>query len=87
MTYWPDDWCVPFSYACLPRNRILRFLATPRKPEGAKILVFFGSVTPETALRGRHKAEKRSKKRLLDIDNPIKRRFGPARWIADYWRE
>lgn len=87
ITYWPDDWCVPFSYSCLPKNRIRRFLTTPKKPEGAKILVFFGSVTPETALRGEHKVEKRSKKRFLGLHNPIRRRFGPARWIADYWRE
>jgi hypothetical protein len=59
--YWPDDWCAPFSYACLPKNRLLRFLATPRKPARAKILVFFGSVTPESAIQGRHKVEKRSR--------------------------
>ncbi len=87
ITYWPEAWCAPFSYACLPKNRIQRFLTTPTKPEGAKILVFFGSVTPETALLGRHKSEKRSKKRLFNLQNPILRRFGPARWIADYWRE
>ncbi|MGQ0671376.1 MAG: hypothetical protein ACT4N2_00645 [Hyphomicrobium sp.] len=87
ITYWPEDWCAPFSYACLPRNRIRRFFATPTKPEGAKILVFFGSVTPATAIEGRHKAEKRSRKRFLNLRNPIRRRFGPARWIADYWRE
>lgn len=87
ITYWPEDWCVPFSYACLPKNRIRRFFSTPLKPKDARIVVFFGSVTPETALRGQHKIEKRSKKRLLGLHNPIRRRFGPARWIADYWRE
>jgi hypothetical protein len=85
--YWPNTWCVPFSYACLPRNKIRRFFTTPKKPEGGKILVFFGSVTPESAILGRHKSEKRSKKRLFNLQNPIKRRFGPARWVADYWRE
>ena len=85
--YWPEAWCVPFSYSCLPRNKIRQFFSTPTKPEGGKILVFFGSVTPESAILGRHKSEKRSKKRLFNLQNPIKRRFGPARWVADYWRE
>ena len=87
VTFWPAAWCAPFSYACLPRNRIRRFLTAPKKPADAKILVFFGSVTPESAMLGRHKSEKRSKKRLLDFRLPIRRRFGPAHWIADYWRE
>ena len=54
VTFWPVSWCVPFSRACLPRNRLVRFFATPVKPVGGKILVFFGSITPESALRGEH---------------------------------
>lgn len=87
VTFWPADWCVPFSYACLPRNKIARFLTTPRKPAGGKILVFFGSVTPESAILGQNKSEKRSRRSLFNIRNPMRRRFGPATWIADYWKE
>ena len=85
VTFWPEDWCIPFNIACLPRNRILRFFSTPTKPSSGKILVFYGSITPATALRGVHEPKKRVgqgwRPRL------IKRRFKPAHWIAEYWRE
>ncbi len=84
-TFWPDAWCVPFSLACLPRNRLRRFFATPVKPAGGKILVFFGSITPASALRGEHEARKRVGQGGLW--RPTQRRFRPAPWIADYWRE
>jgi len=85
VAFWPESWCVPFSLECLPRNRMLRFFSVPKKPVGGKILVFFGSITPETALKGEHAANKR-------VGNawgfrPTRRRFRPAPWIADYWRE
>jgi hypothetical protein len=83
-SFWPPEWCVPFSLACLPRNRLLRFFATPVKPKGGKILVFFGSITPESAMRGEHE---RSKRVGTGFGwRPTKRRFRPAPWIADYWR-
>ncbi len=85
VTFWPADWCQPFNQVSLPRNRVVRFFARPRKPSDAKILVFYGSITPETALRGQHEPKKRVgtgwQPRL------IKRRFLPADWISDYWRE
>lgn len=83
--FWPSDWCVPFSHACLPRNRMARFFATPKPPQGGKILVFFGSITPESAMRGEHEIKKRVGQgwRL----NVTRRRFKPAGWIADVWRE
>lgn len=84
VTFWPAEWCVPFGLACLPRNRVLRFFATPRKPPGGKILVFFGSITPESAMRGEHEIKKRVGTGLGW--RPTQRRFRPAAWIADYWR-
>jgi hypothetical protein len=87
VTFWPDDWCVPFSYSCLPRNKVARFLSSPKKPKEGKILVFFGSVTPESAMLGQNKVQKRSRPRRFNILNPIRRRFGPALWIAQYWKE
>ena len=83
-TFWPAEWCVPFSHACLPRNRLLRFFSKPRKPPGGKILVFFGSITPESAMRGEHEIKKRVGQGFSF--RPTQRRFRPAAWIADYWR-
>jgi hypothetical protein len=84
VTFWPTDWCVPFSHACLPRNRVVRFFSTPVPPAGGKILVFFGSITPESAMRGEHEVKKRVGQGFqLRL---TQRRFKPAAWIADYWR-
>jgi hypothetical protein len=84
-SFWPADWCVPFSHACLPRNRLVRFFSTPKKPVGGKILVFFGSITPASAMRGEHEVKKRVATGASF--RPTQRRFQPATWIADYWRE
>lgn len=84
VTWWPDLWCLPFNRTCLPRNRLLRLFSTPRKPVDCKVLVFFGAITPETAIRGEHAARK--PKRTFGLP-ASRRRFGPAVWLADYWRE
>jgi len=84
-SFWPEDWCVPFSLACLPRNRVVRFFSSPRRPQGGRILVFFGSITPASAMRGEHEVRKRVGQGLAF--RPTRRRFRPAPWIADYWRE
>ena len=85
VTFWPPAWCVPFSHACLPRNRLLRFFSRPKPPRNGKILVFFGSITPASALRGEHEIKKRvSESFRLNL---TQRRFKPANWIGDYWRE
>ena len=31
VAFWPEEWCVPFNQACLPRNRVVRFFSTPKK--------------------------------------------------------
>jgi hypothetical protein len=85
ITFWPEDWVVPFSSACLPRNRVRRFFSEPKKPEHGKIIVFYGSITPESALVGEHQRNKRVGGGFSL--RPARRRFLPAGWIADYWRE
>jgi hypothetical protein len=85
VTFWPEEWCVPFPLRCLPRNRILRFFSTPKRPESGKILVFYGSITPETAMRGEHEIKKRTATGLHI--RPTRRRFRPAPWIGEYWKE
>lgn len=84
-TFWPAEWCVPFNIACLPRNRLLRFFSTPRKPQAGKILVFYGSITPATAMQGQHEPKKRVGTGWQF--RPTRRRFKPAAWIGEYWRE
>ena len=85
VAFWPEGWCVPFSLACLPRNRVIRFFSTPKRPAGGKILVFFGSITPETAMTGTHAAGKRVGQGLRF--RPTRRRFKPADWVGELWRE
>lgn len=84
-SFWPEDWCVPFPIACLPRNRLVRFFARPKPPPDGKILVFYGSITPASALRGEHERNKRVGTGFSF--RPTKRRFRPADWLTDYWHE
>lgn len=86
VTFWPQEWCVPFSRDCLPNNRLVRFFARPKKPQGAKILVFYGSITPASALHGEHEIKKRVGGTAFRF-RPTRRRFLPATWIGDYWYE
>jgi len=85
IAFWPAEWVPAFSLACLPRNRVQRFFATPKKPRGGKILVFYGSITPQSAMLGQHERGKRVGPGFaLRIS---RRRFGPATWISDYWTD
>ena len=85
VAFWPPDWVPPFNLACLPRNRIQRFFSRPRRPVGAKILVFYGSITPRSALHGEHEHNKRVGRGF--VLRPTRRRFLPAAWISDYWTD
>lgn len=84
-TFWPASWCVPFPITCMPRNRVLRFFKTPQKPQNVMILVFYGSITPASALRGEHESNKRVGQGFSF--RPTRRRFKPAHWLLEYWRE
>ncbi len=85
VAFWPPQWVPPFSLACLPRNRVARFFATPAPPVGGKILIFYGSITPQSALLGQHEPKKRvGSSRAF---RPTLRRFRPAAWLSDHWTE
>ena len=84
-TFWPPEWVPPFNLACLPRNRVVRFFTLPKPPTGGKILVFYGSITPESAMRGEHERKKRVGTGFAF--RPTLRRFRPATWISDHWTE
>jgi hypothetical protein len=64
---------------------VLRFFSTPVKPSAGRILVFYGSITPESAQRGEHEPRKRVRQGFAF--RPTRRRFGSAAWINEYWRE
>lgn len=85
IAFWPPEWVPAFNLACLPRNRLVRFFTTPVKPKDGKILVFYGSITPASALRGEHESRKRV--RAGPAFRPTRRRFGKALWLNDYWTE
>src|SRR5690606_33688219 len=85
VSFWPDDWCPAFSRACLPRPRLLRYFSKPIRPTTGRILIFYGSITPASAMLGEHDPAKRS--RNLPSFRLGPRRFVPAEWIGDYWRE
>lgn len=85
VTFWPADWVVPFSLGCLPDNRFIRFFSVPKKPATGKVIVFYGSITPDSALKGEHQRNKRVGDGVHI--RPTRRRFRPARWIGDYWCE
>lgn len=85
VAFWPEDWCPAFSRHCLPRTRILRYFSRPARPATGRILIFYGSITPASAMRGEHDPAKRSRDyRSLRLGQ---RRFVPAEWIGEYWRE
>ena len=85
VAFWPPEWVPPFNLACLPGNRVARFFATPQRPQGGKILIFYGSITPQSALLGQHERRKRVGTGIQL--RPMARRFGPALWLSDYWTE
>ena len=72
MTYWPADWCRSYKYHCVPRWPATAW-RSPTIPEGAKILVFHGTINPPDALAGG------SKRNGLTVK--------PAAWIAEHWTE
>ena len=85
VSFWPDAWCPAFSRACLPRTRLLRYFSRPAPPKDGRILVFYGAITPVSALRGQHDPAKRRRPgRALLLGQ---RRFLPAKWIGEYWKE
>lgn len=85
VTFWPDDWCLSFPQACLPRIRLLRLFSRPIRPSAGGVLVFYGSITPASALRGEHEPSKRGRSGLAIRLG--RHRFLPAEWLREYWRE
>ena len=71
LNYWPRGWCVSFKNDCVPRN-LLSYLADPKLPEGARIVLFAGAPKMEDVFAGRgHKWY---------------RRIGNIDWLRKAWQ-
>lgn len=70
--WWPEDWTASYKRHCRPAFPLNMFVR-PKKPEGAKILVFHGAPNPDEAVAG-FKGTKPHHKVL------------PAPWILEDWR-
>ena len=71
--WWPDEWVRSFKFnvrAPFPLN----LFVPPKKPAGAKFLVFHGKPDPPDAIQG-YPGKK------------LHHRALPAPWVADYWHE
>jgi hypothetical protein len=51
LQYWPREWCPSFKHDCVPPIP-LGWFVPPRKPDGAKVIIFHGRPQPEEAVRG-----------------------------------
>ena len=82
VTFYPEEWLASFKDT-LPRNGLIKLFSRPKKPAEAKIVVFYGANTPADAIHGRIDPTKSPSRR----DTWIKRRFRPADWVEEAWRE
>jgi hypothetical protein len=71
LSYWPKEWCVSFKYGCMARFPAC-WWTTPRKPPGARIVVFHGHPNPPDAIAGR--------------SIKLTRHVRPTPWVAEEWR-
>ncbi|MBB5352048.1 hypothetical protein HNR46_002289 [Haloferula luteola] len=70
--WWPETWVRSFKFNVRPPFP-LNLVVPPRKPKGAKILVFHGQPDPDDAITGY--AGKKIHHRVL-----------PAPWVAEDWK-
>lgn len=84
ITFFPTEWCASFKDT-LPRNGIVKFFSRPNFPKGARILVFSGLNTPPAAIKGEIDPTKSPNKRRQKTR--FRRRFRPATWVKELWRE
>lgn len=72
LSYWPDAWCRSYKYHCVPAWPS-NYWREPVVPEGARILVFHGTINPPDALTG--------------TPWRLRRYARPAPWIARHWTD
>jgi len=70
--FWEREWVVSFKYHCIPTFPF-NFFKKPFIPNNAKIIIFHGLPNPPEAAKG--------------ISGKWYRKFKPATWINDCWKE
>ena len=68
-----EEWVRSFKYNCRPPFP-LNLVSAPKKPAGAKVLVFHGKPDPPDAVTG-------------IATGKIHHRVLPSPWVAEHWRE
>jgi len=71
--WWPEEWVRSFKFNVRPPFPLNLFVA-PKKPKGAKFLVFHGKPDPPDAVHGVSTGK-------------IHHRVLPAPWVEEYWKE
>lgn len=70
--WWPEEWVRSFKFNVRPPFP-LNLVTAPKKPKGAKFLVFHGQPDPDDAVNG-YEGKK------------IHHRVLPAPWVQEYWK-
>ncbi|KIT15467.1 glycosyl transferase [Jannaschia aquimarina] len=94
--FWPRAWVKHFRIECVPIFP-LNFVREPKRPRGAKVIIFAGALNPHDAVAGRwsskhptapsvtqHLAWAWSEARSF---KGLRGYVRPTRWVAEAWRE
>ena len=73
LEYWPETWCRSFKRSCISKFPKCHF-TVPRKPDGAKVVIFHGNPNPDSAVNGW-------------IGKWGFRAVKPTPWVAENWCE
>ena len=95
--FWPRAWVRHFRIECVPPFP-LNYVAAPRLPRGARVVIFAGRLNPDDAAAGRwgaaeeilpHLPPRAHVARALREGHGfggVRRYLRPTRWVADLWR-
>ena len=96
--FWPRGWVAVFKWHCVPTFP-LNYALAPRRPRGAKVVLFPGPLNPPDAIAGRWRAEiatrgpldhlraLRDGRRVETRREHLRHYVKPAPWVAEAWRE
>jgi hypothetical protein len=96
--FWPDHWVRHFRFHCA-RPLPLNFVAAPRLPRGARVVIFPGGLLPPHAIAGqwgrlyRPGTPVEHLRGLFSPHRPdpplryLRHYLRPAPWVAEAWRE
>ena len=96
--FWPRGWVVHFRADCVPAFP-MRYWQTPKVPEGAKIVIFAGSLNPPDAIAGRWseddtpRAPREHLRAAFDgtrresLSRHLRHYVRPTPWVEKLWRD